>query len=77
MNFALIDEFEQTLGDCHDDLLSAEKAVQQLGENAGEVVVVELSAPLPDMSDLNEHKDKLTGKRWNYDFITEKFIPGD
>lgn len=77
MHFALIDEFEQTLGECHDDLLSAEKAVLQLGENAGEVVVVELSAPLPDMSNLSEHKDKLTGNRWNYDFIAEKFIPGN
>jgi hypothetical protein len=74
MPFALVDEFRQTLGECHDDLASAELAVQQLGENAGEVILVETTQSLPDMTNLSEQEQLLTGRRWSYDSINEKFI---
>ena len=73
MYYAIVDEFDQVLGKCHADLGAAEAAIQNFGEDAGGVTVVELNAPIDDMSLISSNRPRLTGKAWVYDFMHERF----
>ena len=72
--YILVDPFNQVLGDTYTDLENAEAAIVELGVDAGDVTVVQSTRPLPDMSDITEHSETLTGKKWEYDSVSESFV---
>lgn len=70
MLYSVIDTFNQTLGASYKTIEAAEDAIEELGEAAGEMSVVEVTTSLDDGADASGEG----GQRWNYDSITEKLV---
>lgn len=74
MPYSLVDSFNRSLGSSVASLEEAEDKIEQMGEAAGEISIIETVNKVEDEVDMSSKDIEKTGKKWIYDFVHEKFI---
>lgn len=74
MPFSLVDSFNRSLGVSVASLEEAEDKIEEMGEAAGEITIIETVKEMDDGVDMSSDDIVKTGKKWIYDFVLEKFI---
>ncbi len=70
MFYSVIDSLNQTLGTSHTSIEAAADTIEELGEAAGEMSILEVRTSLGDGEDISE----VAGQIWVYDFIKESLV---
>lgn len=72
--YMLIDSFDEALGSSAKSLEEARDRIEEMGEAAGEMRVIEVEKFVAENANLKDVSVKPTGRSWSYDFLKEQLV---